>query len=43
MSGGTVWSKVFLEKLLSEEMARFYAAELTLAVEFVHKYGVGHR
>ena len=43
MSGGTMRSKVFQEKFLSEEMARFYAPELTLAVEFLHKYGIVHR
>jgi serine/threonine protein kinase len=43
MPGGTMRSKVIKEKFLSEEMARCYAAELTLAVEFLHKYGIVHR
>jgi serine/threonine protein kinase len=43
MSVGTMRSKMSQEKFLSEEMARFYAAELTLAVEFLHKHGIVHR
>jgi len=43
MPGGTMWDKVFKEKFLSEELARFYAAELTLAVEHLHRQGIVHR
>jgi len=35
--------KVVREKYLSEELAVFYAAELTLAVEHLHKQGIVHR
>ena len=43
MPGGTMWSKVKKEKFFSEKRAGFYAAELTLAVEFLHKCGIVHR
>jgi len=38
-----MWHKVFQEKFLSEELAGFYAAELTLTVEHLHKQGIVHR
>ena len=43
MPGGTMWSKMKKEEFFSEEKARFYAAELMLAVEFLHKCGIVHR
>ena len=43
MPGGTMRTKVNKEEFFSEEKARFYAAELTLAVEFLHKCGIVHR
>jgi serine/threonine protein kinase len=43
MSGGTMWEKVLREHILSEELAGFYGAELTLAVEHLHKKGIVHR
>jgi serine/threonine protein kinase len=43
MAGGTIFHKVVQEKFLSEDLAGFYAAELTLAVEHLHKQGVVHR
>jgi hypothetical protein len=42
MSGGTVWFKCSGKNVLFEEMAKFYAAELTLAEEIIHKYGTVH-
>jgi len=33
---------IFVERY-SEEESQFYAAELTLAVEFLHKCGIIHR
>ncbi len=36
-------TKVNKEEFFCEEKARFYAAELTLAVEFLHKCGIVHR
>jgi len=43
MKGGNM--KVVLDKAkqFSEELTQFYAAELTLAVEFLHKCGIIHR
>ena len=29
--------------VFSEERTQFYAAELTLALEFLHRYGILHR
>jgi serine/threonine protein kinase len=43
MPGGSMWQKVFRERYLSEELAGFYGAELTLAVEYLHKKGIVHR
>jgi len=43
MPGGTLWSKLKKEKFFSEKKARFYAAELILAVKFLHKLGIVHR
>jgi serine/threonine protein kinase len=43
MAGGTIFHKVFQEEFLSEELAGFYSAELTLAVEHLHKQGIIHR
>jgi serine/threonine protein kinase len=36
-------SQLLQAKIFSERMASFYAAELTLAVEFLHKCGIVHR
>ena len=43
MAEGTMFDKVVQEEFLSEDLAGFYAAELTLAVEHLHKQGVVHR
>ena len=43
MPGGTVWRNMFQETFLSEELAGFYAADLTLSVEHLHKQGIVHR
>ena len=43
MSGGTMSFKLLQEKFLSEELAGLYAAELTLAVEYLHTKGIVHR
>jgi serine/threonine protein kinase len=43
MPGGTMWDKLFEEGYLSEELAGFYGAELTLAVEHLHTKGIVHR
>ena len=41
--GGDMKSQLLQAKIFSELRARFYAAELTLAVEFLHKCGIVHR
>lgn len=41
--GGDMMSLLIKEGIFSEELARFYIAELTLAVESVHKMGFIHR
>ena len=39
-----MWHKVVFQKeFLSRELAGFYAAKLTLAVEHLHKQGIVHR
>ena len=43
MAGGTMFHKVAQEEFLSEDLAGFYAAELALAVEHLHKQGIVHR
>jgi len=43
MAGGTMRHKVAQKECLSEELAGFYAAEFTLAVEHLHKQGIVHR
>jgi serine/threonine protein kinase len=42
MSGATMWEKLNREGFLSE-LARFYGAELILAVEHLHAKGIVHR
>ena len=43
VSGGDL--KHLLDKLqtFSEKMTQFYAAEITLALQFLHKHGILHR
>jgi serine/threonine protein kinase len=43
MPGATMRCKIFQERYLSEKMARFYGAELTLAVEHLHIQGIVHQ
>jgi serine/threonine protein kinase len=43
MPGGNMWEKICWEGCLSEDLARFYGAELTLAVEHLHTKGIVHR
>lgn len=41
--GGDLWYRLLWNELFCERRARFYAAELTSAVEFLHKNGIVHR
>jgi len=41
--GGDMEHRVCQGGRLSEELARFYGAELTLAVEHLHTQGIVHR
>jgi len=43
MEGGDMVTKLDDAGRFSEELTRFYAAELTLAIEFLHKCGIIHR
>jgi hypothetical protein len=43
MQGGDMRSKLVDTGPFSEELTRFYAAELTLTTEFLHKGGIIHR
>jgi len=43
VSGGNMAEELERVRVFSEERARFYAAEITLALEFLHRYGILHR
>ena len=43
VSGGNMAEELINVRVFSEERARFYAAEITLALEFLHRYGILHR
>ena len=43
MAGGTMFDKVVQEEFLSEDLAGFYSAKLSLAVEHLHKQGIAQR
>jgi protein kinase A len=43
MEGGTLSSLLGKMKRLPETMARVYAAEIIVAVSFLHKLGIVHR
>jgi novel protein kinase C epsilon type len=43
MSGGDLWEQLDEVKVFSEERAKFYAAEITQAFEFLHQHGILHR
>jgi len=42
-SGGNMAEELERVQVFSEERSQFYAAELTLALEFLHRYGILHR
>lgn len=41
--GGDMMSLLIKKEIFSEPLARFYTAELTLALESVHRMGFIHR
>jgi len=41
--GGDMMSLLIKKEIFDENLARFYTAELTLALESVHKMGFIHR
>jgi novel protein kinase C epsilon type len=43
VSGGNMASELQKVRVFSEKRAQFYAAELTLALEFLHRQGILHR
>jgi serine/threonine protein kinase len=43
MSGGDLKVQLDEVEVFSEERAKFYAAEITLGVQFLHQHGILHR
>jgi novel protein kinase C epsilon type len=43
VSGGNVANELGKVRVFSEKRAQFYAAEITLALEFLHRYGIAHQ
>jgi novel protein kinase C epsilon type len=43
MSGGDLKAQLDGVEVFSEERAKFYTAEITLAVQFLHQHGILHR
>ena len=43
LSGGDMVEELEKVGVFSKERARFYAAEITLALEFLHRYGILHQ
>jgi hypothetical protein len=43
MSGGNLKQQLDEVQVFSEERAKFYAAEITVAVQFLHQHGILHR
>jgi protein kinase A len=41
--GGTLLSLILWHGKLPTDLARFYAAEIVLAVDFLHTHGIIHR
>ena len=43
MSGGNLKQQLYKVEFFSEKRTQFYAAEITLAVQFLHEHGILHR
>jgi len=43
VSGGNMAEELERVRVFSEERARFYVAEITLALEFLHRYSILHQ
>jgi novel protein kinase C epsilon type len=43
LSGGNMAEELRRVQVFSEKRAQFYAAEITLALEFLHRHGILHR
>jgi serine/threonine protein kinase len=43
VSGGNMAKELEKEKVFSERRSQFFAAEITLALEFLHRHGILHR
>jgi novel protein kinase C epsilon type len=43
VSGGNMAEELKKVQVFSEERTRFYAVEITPALEFLHRYGILHR
>lgn len=43
VNGGELFFHLSVEKMLSEDRTRFYGAEITLAIGYLHSLGVVYR
>jgi novel protein kinase C epsilon type len=43
MSGGDLKEHMYEVEVFSEKRAKFYIAEITLAIQFLHRHGILHQ
>ena len=43
LTGGSMAEELCKVKVFTEQRAQFYTAEITLALEFLHRHGIVHR
>jgi serine/threonine protein kinase len=43
VNGGDLWKLLTKAKVFSQKRVQFYAAEITLALQFLHQLGIVHR
>ena len=43
VNGGELFFHLSRERVFSEERTRFYGAEITLAIQYLHKMGIVYR